>query len=157
LEKTDWIEALHRRYRSFQRLESSIEAARYLYLSGKYREEAIWFWCHVLTSEAVCSTDVDDWLVQTRIEMQRGQAEVLALVTMNDIVFANEDWDNYMKYVVPWLKTFRDQSNYWDFFSDFCSIPDYVESRTKGGFEWLSTNSIKPWPPEPPRPSSLMD
>ena len=158
LEKTDWFEAVHRNYLSFEKLESSIEATCYLFWSEKYRPEAVWFWCHVFNDKTlVCSPDYMKQvkLAGTYVFTPREHALVDAYQSFSINASYLSDREMLVKYMLPWAKYLRatESKNVWHFVAgdlDATHLPlrDDIDAKV--------IEKIKAGTPVPPKPDTVV-
>ena len=159
LEKTDWLEAIHRNYLSFKKLESSIEATDYLFWSEKYRPEAIWFWCRVFNDKTlVCSPDFMKQvkLAGAYVFTPREHALVFAYESFSGRASYLSDREMLVKYMLPWAKHLRatESKKVWYYVAQDLSgdparlLRDDIDAKV--------IEKIKAGTPVPPRPETVL-
>jgi hypothetical protein len=159
-EKTDWFEAVHRNYLSFVKLESSIEAATYLFWSEKYRPEAVWFWCSVFKNKTlVCSPDYMKQirLTGTYVFTPREHALVDAYQSFSTRAAYLSDRPMLVKYMLPWAKYLRatESKNVW--FSSVSRDLDATHVPLRDDIDTRVIRNIKAGTPVPPKPDTVLD
>lgn len=121
LRKTDFIEAVHAQYLGFEHLESQIEAAYYLYLDGRYKEEAVWFLCRVLKDPEMVLSDrfvrMMEYLRQEVGRTPRENTVAMVYKYLESGIWDDQDYEGMVTYVIPWAK--------------------YIDSRRDLGLRWL--------------------
>lgn len=153
LEQTDWVETVHSRYRTFRRLESSIEAAKYLHADGRYKEEALWFWCRALADRSARCSPRAISERNDAAEYPREQAVVLAYCAMEEFLERDGDLKNYWAYVIPWTKYLREEG------PDCMFIHLRFRSRmpAPGTHLLTETSIVSPASPVPDTPGTVIE
>jgi len=159
LKKTDWIETVHREYRTFERLEASLEAAKQLYFEGTYKDEAVWFFFTVLKDDRMeCSQNGVEMVIYLNGYQwtQRELAINLAFDQLKECINNVDPVDTatFGQYMVPWAKYIRKHGTsktQWQ----GRSILDPLQ--VSGAITKVDTDSIPEGTPVPPRPATVID
>jgi len=155
LTKTDWAEVLHREYLGFERLEASIEAARYLFWSEKYRPEAVWFFCRILADPKMVTTQhaVDQVKYLLGFKRTRRQDAIInAYEAFSRGAVPLSDRQMLVDYLLPWAKHIRatEEKRVWWFVVG--DLRTRVPIRTDIDFD-----KIKAGTPVPPKPATVIE
>lgn len=156
LTETDWVEAVHRRYLAFERLESAIEASRYLFVVEKYRPEAVWFWCSILEDSQLATSEDSVKQVKFLLGYQRTPREDAIIMVFGkflSLAATLADREIIADYLIPWAWHVRrtEGKQVWWF------AHDAIDDRPPVLHEDVDPKDIPPGTPVPPQPDTVIE
>jgi len=115
LQDTAFIKELHRRYRTYETLDSSLAAVNLLIGIDRYRPEMIWFLCTVMKEPKyeVSKAYEKDWKRRSGLVdvTRREIAQVDAKGILGADAAGRQDVEVLKTYLVPWDKTLSEKPN----------------------------------------------